>query len=268
MAPTIYCVRHAQGYHNLCVENHHMPDPDLTELGEEQCRNLQKNFPHHDKIDLIVASPIRRTLHTALLSFHDTIQRKGLKVIALSELQETSDLPCDTGSEKSKLEKEFANQPVDLSLVPDGWNCKRGKWSPTSQAIQARARQARQWLKSREEKNIVVVTHGGFLHYFTKDWDAFEQSAGTGWQNTEFRWFYFKQEHDEKDEEADVEEWPESKVRRRGRGQQDREEVSNLQRTAAAGENGSSASTSTRQAAMAINAQAVEERPHVIQAKV
>ncbi|KAF7197111.1 putative phosphatase SPAC5H10.03 [Pseudocercospora fuligena] len=266
MAPTVYAVRHAQGYHNLCVENHKMPDPDLTELGEQQCRDLQDNFPHHDEIDLIVASPIRRTLYTALISFHDTIQRKNLKVIALPELQETSDLPCDTGSPKEKLEEEFANKPVDLSLVPEGWNCKRGKWSPTSQAIQARARAARKFLKNREEKNIVVVTHGGFLHYFTKDWDAFQETAGTGWQNAEWRSYYFKKEDnpEKEDVEADVEEFPESRARRRGR-QQDQEEVSNLARTAT---NESVRESPARQAAIAINAQAVEERPQVIQAKV
>ncbi|KXT17171.1 hypothetical protein AC579_339 [Pseudocercospora musae] len=264
MAPTVYAIRHAQGYHNLCVENHHIPDPDLTELGEQQCRTLQRDFPHHDKVDLIVASPIRRTLYTALISFHDTIQRKNLKVIALPELQETSDLPCDTGSPKVKLEEEFADKPVDLSLVLEGWNCKRGKWSPTSQAIQARARAARKFLKTRQEENIVVVTHGGFLHYFTKDWDAFEQTAGTGWQNTEWRSYFFKQEDnpEKEDVEADIEEYPESRARRRGQ-RQDQEEVSNLARTAT-NENGST--TAPRQAAIAIIPH--EERPQVIQAKV
>lgn len=160
MAPTLFCVRHAQGFHNLSVANHSLHDPLLTTLGEEQCRNLQRDFPDPDKIDLIVASPLKRTIYTALLSFEDAIQKKKLEVLALPELQETSDLPCDTGSSLEQLAKEFEGKPVDLQFVKPGWDCKRMRWAPTAKAIEARARDARQWLMSRPEKNIVVVTHG------------------------------------------------------------------------------------------------------------
>lgn len=47
---------------------------------------------------------------------------------------------------------------------------KKGKWAPSSNALLARARAARQWLKARPEKEIAVVSHGGFLHYLTNDW--------------------------------------------------------------------------------------------------
>jgi broad specificity phosphatase PhoE len=46
-----------------------------------------------------------------------------------------------------------------------------GHYAPTNEAIKNRARAARRWLKERSEKEIVVVTHGGFLHYFTEDWE-------------------------------------------------------------------------------------------------
>jgi broad specificity phosphatase PhoE len=160
MAPGVTCVRHAQGYHNLSIANHQMHDPLLTPYGEEQCRNLRKTFPYTDSIDLVVASPIKRTIYTALISFEPVLKNKELKVIALPELQETSDLPCDTGSTPEELAKEFEGKPVDLSLVNPGWNNKRMKWAPTATAIEKRARDARQWLMARPEKNIVVVSHG------------------------------------------------------------------------------------------------------------
>ena len=62
------------------------------------------------------------------------------------------------------------DEPVDLSLVPEGWNSKKGKWASEEEIIAQRAKGARQWLKNRPEKEIVVVTHGGFLHYLTEDW--------------------------------------------------------------------------------------------------
>ena len=195
MAPTIHCVRHAQGkasilyrveppcltqagYHNLCVENHSMPDPLLTAYGKEQCSNLAETFPYHKSIGAIVASPLRRTIYTALYGFQPLIE-KGMLVIALPEICETADVPCDTGSDVAVLREEMKDKPVDLSRVEEGYNVKTGKWAPTADAIEKRAREARQWLKARPENEIVVVTHGGLLHYLTEDWEDFVQANGT-----------------------------------------------------------------------------------------
>lgn len=178
MTITLHFVRHAQGFHNLCVENHTLPDPLLTDTGRLQCKQLSETFPHPDRITHIVASPLRRTLYTALYSFPSAIAR-GIKVIALPEAQETSTLPCDTGSEPAALAEEFAGL-VDLELVTDGWNSKKGRWDANARAIETRAREARVWLRELgvraegegdgvQDVNIVVVTHGGFLHYFTDD---------------------------------------------------------------------------------------------------
>lgn len=98
--------------------------------------------------------------------------------MALPEAQETSDVPCDTGSDPHILHQEMSGLPIDLSLVQPGWNNKTGQWAPTSDAIAARAKQARQWLKARPEKEIVLVTHGGYLHYFTEDWSDSNVYAG------------------------------------------------------------------------------------------
>jgi len=215
---TLHLVRHAQGYHNLNEANHSLPDPSLTPFGEQQCLALAASFPYHDRVTHLVASPLRRTLYTCLLSFPEEVQR-GLKVTALPELQETSDLPCDTGSARALLEEEFGAGTVDLGLVGDGWNDKRGRWSPASSAIEARAREARIWLrglaaerKGEEDVDIVVVTHGGYLHYFTEDWEGAERGTGTGWENTEWRSYEFV----EGSGEASLSETRESRERRRG----------------------------------------------------
>lgn len=119
----------SQGYHNLTTANHSLPDPNLTPLGEQQCVELRDSFPYHAQIDLVTASPLRRTIYTALLGFEPVFKaKKDLKLIALPDAQETSDLPCDTGSDPDALKKEFEEKalPVDLSLVTDGWNSKVG----------------------------------------------------------------------------------------------------------------------------------------------
>ena len=146
-----------------------MRDPLLTPFGEEQCRKLAQRFPYHDNVELLVASPIRRTIYTTLLGFESELNQ-GVKIIALPETQEIGDVPCDTGSDVEVLRKEMEGKPVDLSLVHEGWNSKTGKWAAKADAIEVRAKEARLWLKARPEKEIVIVTHGGFLHFFTEDW--------------------------------------------------------------------------------------------------
>lgn len=212
MPPTVHFIRHAQGYHNLTTANHNMPDPSLTTYGVEQCRYLSRNFPYRSSVKLLVASPIRRTLYTALNAFEPELQ-KSMRVIALPELQETSDLPCDTGSDIDILKDEFKDKPVDLSLVKKGWDSKKGKWAPTTEAIKARARDARAWLRSRPEGDVVVVTHGGFLHYLTEDWTDSGKFLGTGWANCEYRSYSFTSDSDP---EASLVETAESHARRRG----------------------------------------------------
>jgi hypothetical protein len=61
---------------------------------------------------------------------------------------------------------------------------------------------------------IVVVTHGGYLHYFTEDWDGHEKFTGTGWENTEWRSYEFVSATDER---ASLRETSESRVRRTGK---------------------------------------------------
>lgn len=105
--------------------------------------------------------------------------------MALPEIQETSNLPCDTGSDPAKLNEEFGEAgKVDLSLVKDGWNDKQGRWAAEASAIEKRAKDARIWLREMasksegEEVHIAIVTHGGFLHYFTEDWSESEKFVG------------------------------------------------------------------------------------------
>ena len=159
---------------------------------------------------MIVASPLKRTVYTALLSFPN----KKLPVILLPELQETSDAPCDTGSTKAEITREFHNSSrVDMHLVTDGWNVKTGKYSPSKTAIEERAKLARRWLKEQNAKDIAVVTHGGLLHFLTEDWADMERYQGTGWANTEYRSYRFDPL---RPESASLIETEESKTRRRG----------------------------------------------------
>ena len=223
MAPIIHLVRHAQGYHNLSVENQKLRDPDLTSLGEEQCATLCKNFPGHGQITQLVASPMRRTLYTCLHSFAPVVEagRPGSKIIALPDAQEVSLYGCDIGTDVDKLEAEFGDK-VDFSRVPTNWNDKspESKYYPTPEKLAARARDARLWLrdlagKLGDDAQIVLVTHGGILHFLTEEWDDIEAGRGTGWVNTELRSYEFADASGQ-DPNASLRETKPSWRRRRG----------------------------------------------------
>ncbi|KAJ5127310.1 phosphoglycerate mutase-like protein [Penicillium atrosanguineum] len=222
MPPKIHLVRHAQGYHNLGIEHMNIHDPLLTDYGKKQCHELRRNFPNLSGIELLVASPMRRAIYTALEAFLPDYEKPdGRKLIALPELQELSDMPCDVGSSLADLKAEMEAQgaPVDLSGLDENWTEKTGRLGITIERIFERAQYVRQWLMARPEKEIVVVSHGGFLHFLTEDWEegckgegtihkpvnqnsaqkldlvgSFQSNqyvTGTGWVNTEFRTYEF-----------------------------------------------------------------------------
>ena len=161
-------------------------DPGLTPKGEQQCASLSSTFPFHAHISQVFASPLQRTIATAYIAFKPSLQNGHCvpKVLALPDAQETSEYPCDCGSSLPDLRRicEEAGWEVDLSMVQDGWNDKRwdGRWAPTARAIKARARDARRTIREKlaemqkhgeDSPQTVLVSHGGFLHYFTEDWE-------------------------------------------------------------------------------------------------
>lgn len=95
-----------------------------------------------------------------------------MRIIALPEAQEISEFGADTGSDITLLQQEMAGKPVDLWLVGEGWNSKTGKWAGTVEAVDARAEEVRRFLWGRGEGEVVLVSHLGFLHYLTGDWEG------------------------------------------------------------------------------------------------
>ncbi|RGP71762.1 histidine phosphatase clade-1 [Fusarium sporotrichioides] len=187
MPPVIHCVRHGQGVHNLSYANHDFPDPELTQLGEEQARALTTRFPELSNVELIVSSPLRRTIQTALLAFPSKLEA-GMQVLAFPEVQEASELICDTGSHLPDIKARFDGLPVDFSLVEPDWYVK-GRWASTAASLLERAKQARSWLSERPEAEIVVISHGCFLHFLTDDWVNAVNPQATDWANAEVRSF-------------------------------------------------------------------------------
>jgi broad specificity phosphatase PhoE len=186
MPITIHLVRHAQGVHNLSRELEATKDPHLTDLGRQQCAELNARFPYHDSITRLYASPLRRALQTCVLSFVSSkcATETGYGVVAIPDIREVSDAPCDTGSEPSILEKEFGSL-VDLTRVPVGWNKTSvpHSWESKLIELETRARKARSVLRellrdAEPDEHVIVVTHGAFLHFLTNDYHGIAAARG------------------------------------------------------------------------------------------
>lgn len=230
MAPTIYLVRHAQGIHNLGVEYYGIRDPRLTTLGQEQCQRLRgETRDELSGVSLIFASPLSRTIETALVAFQPLLSNGQCypQIIAISDAQETSDAPCDTGLEPTELEAECSRRdwPVDVSLVQHGWTRKifETEHSPAWSAIEVRAKRLRSFLRDKvrdlisrgnPDPELVLVSHGQFLHFLTQDWENFDRFVGTSWSNCEWRSYHFEAGLNEENQDSKLIETTKSRLKR------------------------------------------------------
>ncbi|KAK0638461.1 histidine phosphatase superfamily [Cercophora newfieldiana] len=190
---TIYVIRHAESTHNV-TKDFSLRDPGLTPLGLTQASSLGTTFPTLSSIGIIISSPLRRTLETTLAGFSEIIDKGGVKLRLDADLQERSDLPCDTGSEVGELQAKFPG--VDFAGLGDGWYSKEGRNAADDESVRARARAVRgrlarvvKELEGSERKDVVVVTHGVFMKFLTGDesidlpkagWRAYTLEGGDG----------------------------------------------------------------------------------------
>ena len=121
-----------------------------------------------EEADIVVSSPLKRTLQTTKLAWGPAVERLGIEnVICLPEAQECNAHPCDTGSAREVLEKDPELKGFNLeNLVPE-WTSKKGFWGADYESLQNRAKWVRQWLKNRPEETIVLVAHGDILRRIT-----------------------------------------------------------------------------------------------------
>lgn len=148
MPPKLYLVRHAQGEHNATVSflttqspnplnvpqrNYNIRDPVLTAKGIAQCHELRDKFPYHDSIDLVIASPLRRTIQTAAHSFGPTLARTEVPFVLVPLLQEVSNAGCDTGYEvddlKTLIPDLFKGEELGFDITKIGYENVMKGWT-------------------------------------------------------------------------------------------------------------------------------------------
>lgn len=182
----IYFIRHAEGYHNvgerestlnpkvdILLEKHSglkYLDSKLTPKGEEQCLRLKEHIRgetvwQYNKplsLDLVVVSPLTRTLQTAVLALGEP-GSPGAPPFLASEMcrERIGDYICDKRRKKSELVKEYPH--IDFCLVETEEDEQFEKQKEDEELAGKRAVKFLQWLCGRPEIHIAVVCHSVFL---------------------------------------------------------------------------------------------------------
>ena len=100
-------------------------------MGKKQAAALAPKVAQlQNEVDVVVSSPLKRTLQTTKLGWGPAVQRLGIKnVVCLPQAQECNDFPCDTGSAREDLERDPEFKDFDLSPLTPDWISKKGFWS-------------------------------------------------------------------------------------------------------------------------------------------
>jgi len=181
----ILFIRHAQSQYNAWkikniinlltvyenkIENY---DPCLTELGNNQCKNLKRELDSYNQfqVDLVFVSPLRRAIQTFLNVQTSTIFSDAQTPIVTPLLREMMDTAGDIGSSLGDLKKQFPDLRYDFMTAEKWWtSCdlksadrfERQVVRETRANVASRAVLLLLWVSLLDAKKICFVGHGNF----------------------------------------------------------------------------------------------------------
>jgi broad specificity phosphatase PhoE len=164
MKKTIYCIRHGLALHNVLFWQigtkayTEYRDTRLLEDGVDQAINLGETWKDIKEIELVLVSPLSRTLSTAYHIF----KKKNVKILALDFLTEYP-MGIELANKRKNinyLKKLFPK--IDFSLIKNNeinWNYKK----ETIEELNVRISDLKEWISKRNEKKIAIISHSSFI---------------------------------------------------------------------------------------------------------
>jgi broad specificity phosphatase PhoE len=207
----VHFVRHAEGHHNVAGRldpafgylQESLEDAKLTDEGIKQCEALSEIAEEKVKnVELIIVSPLNRTIQTAKFTFPYLIGK--IPVIAVENIRETTGLhPCDRrlSIKEHKQQYDFVN--FDEIVHNEDHLYNQYIFREPQPHVVERGRMFVEWLKNRPEKEVIIVSHGSFLHtFFTKVIVPENPNEKTYFNNCEMRSFVVSFDVDNASESA------------------------------------------------------------------
>lgn len=169
-------------------------DTQLSVRGIQQCRQLNQkiltnplDYSHILSTDVIFVSPLYRTLQTAQYTLENVFtddQLKKIKRIVLPVACERLYLSSDVGKPRNILQSQFPDWDYSLLSDNDEWWYRPDnideyiEWRPKGvyacpgeprEYFYKRMIKLRNYLESREESNIVLISHWGVIRALVGD---------------------------------------------------------------------------------------------------
>ena len=168
MSKNLYCIRHGLAEHNVNYLKYgcktfydpNFVDTSLVEEGFKQAANLGETWSDIDDIELVVVSPLKRTLQTATEIF----KGKSVPIISFELAREypIGGHTCNKRSQKEYLMKMFPN--INFDDIKEGEDYL---WDPEKQEsiheLDLRINTFKKFIEGRPEKNIALVSHASFI---------------------------------------------------------------------------------------------------------
>ena len=167
---TLHFIRHGISHHNVLFHNlgkrvfydKRFYDTYLTSHGIEQAIILKNSWKKLNEIELVICSPLSRTIQTTNYIFSNS----NINIIAHDLLKEFPQglQTVNKRKEKNVLQKQFPT--IDFSNVNDIntiWNPEREE---TIDELNKRIDEFKKYIQTRDEQNIAIVGHNSFIGQF------------------------------------------------------------------------------------------------------
>ena len=164
----LHCIRHGESVHNILYKKYGKKvffdkryfDTDLTHKGFNEANDLGNIWNNKYNVELVLVSPLTRTLKTATNIFRDT----NVPIIALECLREYPNTlhTCNARKNKSYLQNIFPRINFDYleTEVDPSWN------EFDSESINSLLRRINvlfDFIEKSNYKNIALVGHNSFI---------------------------------------------------------------------------------------------------------
>jgi broad specificity phosphatase PhoE len=168
MNKQIYCIRHGESVHNVNYKKNGVSaftdpncvDSELTNFGQEQSILLSRNWTCKYNIELILVSPLTRTLDTCMNIFGDT----DIPIFCIEGLRE---YPCGSHTCNKRKDISFLSTKYSRIQFINFNDNKDVYWNPneeeTISSLNNRILKVKEFISKRPENNIAIVGHNSFL---------------------------------------------------------------------------------------------------------
>ena len=184
MSKRVFLIRHGEALHNVnwqifgkdAYYNKENLDAPLTDNGLLQATNLSRKWLNKSDIDLILVSPLTRTLQTANGIFAD---KPNIPIVAIDDIKEFPQGKHTPNIRKPKkeLEKYWSNVDFDLIEPYDSFINKE----ETEKQLNRRIEKTKEYISFLDDNyhNIALVSHNTFITKFLGNSIEDEDSYGT-----------------------------------------------------------------------------------------